>query len=213
MSKLNKLNIIEKIPINLPEKEIFSRLKYNIHKSEIDDDVKKKVISKIKEGFSFCEPKGAWIREKISHIEEESVIFENGITLKSKSIKDLLIKSNSALFLFTTVGSKIVGLIDDLFKNGDSSSSVIYDAVAGESADAAMDWLNEYIKKELLRNAESLTRMRFSPGYGDFLLENQIYFFELLNMKDFGISINEKYIFSPEKTVTALIGIESNKEI
>ena len=207
---MNKLNIIEKIPINLPEKEIFSRLKYNIHKSVIDDDAKKRIISKIKEGFSICEPKGAWIREKIFSIEDDSVIFENGIVLKSKSIKELLIKSNSAIFLFTTMGSKIVELIEDLFQKGDGSSSVIYDAVASESADAAMDWLNEYIRKELRRNAESLTRMRFSPGYGDFLLENQRCFFDLLNMKDFGIKLNEKYIFTPEKTVTAIIGIESN---
>jgi len=215
MNKLNPnlnigLNTIEKIPINIPEKEIFSRLKANIHNLKLDDDTKKRIISKIREGFSMCEPKGAWIREKISQMEDESVTFENGITLKSKSIKDLLIRSNSAIFLFATAGSKIVKATEDSFKIGDSSSSIIYDAVGSESADAAIDWLHEYIRKELRRSSESLTRMRFSPGYGDFLLENQKYFFDLLNMKDFGVSINEKYIFSPEKTVTAIIGIESN---
>jgi len=209
MNKIDKLNIFKEIPINLPEKEIFSRLKYNIHKTVIDDDAIKRIISKMKEGFSFCEPKGAWIRGKIVHRAYDSVVFENEIALKSKSIKELLKMSDSAVFLFTTVGSKIIELIEDSFKKGDSSSCVIYDAVASETAEAAIDWLSKYIANQLRRNGESLTKMRFSPGYGDFLLENQKYFFDLLNMKDFGVSLNEKYIFSPEKTVTAIIGIES----
>jgi len=209
MNKFDKLNILEKIPINLPEKEIFSRLKYNIHKTVIDDASMKKIITKIKNGFSFCEPKGAWLRLKIADRTDESVIFVNGISIKSKSIKELLIRSNSALFLFATAGSKIVEMAEDSFKKGDSSGSVIYDAVGSETAESAIEWLNEYVKKELRRNGESLTKMRFSPGYGDFLLENQKHFFDLLNMKDFGVSLSEKYIFSPEKTVTAIVGIES----
>jgi type II secretory pathway component PulC len=212
MNKFDKLNTFEEIPVNLPEKEIFSRLKYNIHKTKIDDEDLKRIISVIKEGFSFCEPKGAWIRVKIADIIDTSVIFENNITIESKSIKDLLKKSDSALFFFATAGAKIAQMAEDSFKNGDSLRSVIYDAVGSETAEAAIDWLNGYIRRELMRNNESLTNMRFSPGYGDFLLENQKYFFDLLNMKNFGVSLNEKYIFSPEKTVTALAGIESNKE-
>jgi len=211
MSRLDKLNTFEKIPINLPGKEIFSRLKYNMHKTALDDDVLKRVISKMQEAFSFCEPKGAWIRVKIADRTDNSVIFENGISIKSESVKELLKKSDSALFLFATTGSRIIELIDDSFKKGDSSGSVIYDAVASETAEAAIEWLTGYIRRELTRNAQSLTKMRFSPGYGDFLLENQKYFFDLLNMKDFGVSLNEKYIFSPEKTVTALIGIIGNE--
>ena len=211
MNKLDRLNILEKIPINLPEKEIFARLKYNIHKTEIDDENLKRILSKIKYGFALCEPKGAWIRAKISAMGEDSVVFENGIIFNSKSVKDLLKRSDSALFLSATAGSKIVEAAEDSFKRGESSAGVIYDAVGSEAAEAAIDWLNGYVKNQLRRSGESLTQMRFSPGYGDFLLENQRYFFDLLNMKDFGVSINEKYIFSPEKTVTALAGIESNR--
>lgn len=207
MNKFDKLNTFEEIPINLPEKEIFSRLKYNIHKTKIDDENLKRFISEIKEGFSLCEPKGAWIRVKIADKTDESVIFENNITIKSKSIRDLLKTSDSALFFFATAGSKIAAMIEDSFKKGDSSRGIIYDAVGSETAEAAIDWLNAYIRRELMRTGESLTKMRFSPGYGDFLLENQKYFFDILNMKDFGVSLNEKYIFSPEKTVTALAGI------
>jgi cobalamin-dependent methionine synthase I len=50
--------------------------------------------------------------------------------------------------------------------------------------------------------------MRFSAGYGDFLLENQRLFYELLDLQRFGVSLTESCIFTPEKTVPAIAGVE-----
>ena len=71
-----------------------------------------------------------------------------------------------------------------------------------------MDWLNTYILQQIKRRGESLTKMRFSPGYGDLLLENQKIFYSLLDMGDMNVTLTEKCIMVPEKTVTALAGIE-----
>jgi hypothetical protein len=206
---MEKLNIFNRIPVNLPEKEIFSRLKYNIHKTEIDDESRKKILSAINNGFALCEPRGAWTRSNIAGRTEESLTFENGIVIKSKSIAKLLIDSNAAVFFSATAGSAIVEIAAEAFKNGDGASAVIYDAVGSETAEAAVDWLNMYISRELKRRGESLTSMRFSPGYGDFLLENQRHFFELLKLEDLGVKLTDRYIFMPEKTVTAIAGIET----
>jgi len=206
---MEKLNIFNRIPVTLPEKEIFARLKYNIHKTEIDDESRKKIISAINKGFALCEPKGAWTRSSILERSDESLTFENGIIIKSKSIVNLLSNSDAAVFFSATAGSAIVEISAESFKNGDGASAVIYDAVGSETAEAAVDWINTYISRELKRRGESLTAMRFSPGYGDFLLENQRHFFELLKLEDFGVKLTERYIFIPEKTVTAIAGIET----
>ncbi|NLV69188.1 MAG: methionine synthase, partial [Spirochaetes bacterium] len=65
-----------------------------------------------------------------------------------------------------------------------------------------------YIAQQVKRRGENLTRMRFSAGYGDFMLENQKHFFELLGLEKLGVSLTERYIFIPEKTVTAIAGVE-----
>ncbi len=205
---MEKLNIFNRIPVILPEKEIFSRLKYNIHKTELDDESRKKILSAINKGFALCEPKGVWTRSNIVGRSEESLTFENGIIIKSRSIVKLLLNSDAAVFFSATAGSAIVEISAESFKNGDGASAVIYDAVGSETAEASVDWINSYISRELKRRGESLTSMRFSPGYGDFLLENQRHFFELLKLEDFGIKLTERYIFIPEKTVTAIAGIE-----
>jgi len=205
---MEKLNVFGSIPVILPEKEIFSRLKYNIHKTEIDDDSRKKILSAMNKGFALCEPKGSWTRSEITGRSDGSLAFANGIVINSGSVYELLANSHAAVFFCATAGPAIAELAGDSIQKGDGASALIYDAVGSETAEAAIDWINEYISRELRRRGESLTNMRFSPGYGDFLLENQRYFFELLKLEDFGVKLTERYIFVPEKTVTAIAGIE-----
>jgi len=208
---MEKLKIFDRIPITLPEKEIFARLKFNIHKTEIDDASRTKILSAINRGFALCEPKGSWTRSDITGRSADSLTFSNGIVINSRSVSELLSSSIAAVFFCATAGNAIVDLAGESFKNGDGASAVIYDAVGSESAEAAIDCINTYIARELKRRGESLTSMRFSPGYGDFLLENQRRFFELLKLEDFGVKLTERYIFIPEKTVTAIAGIETNR--
>ena len=206
---MEKLNIFKSIPVIQPEKEIFSRLKYNIHKTEIDDESRKKIVSVINRGFALCDPKGSWTRSNILERSAESLTFNNGIIIKSRSVSDLLSNSSAAVFFCATAGPAIADIAGESFKNGDGASAVIFDAVGSETAEAAIDWINTYISREIRRKGESLTSMRFSPGYGDFLLENQRQFFELLKLDDFGVKLTERFIFVPEKTVTAIAGIET----
>ncbi len=209
---MEKLNIIQKIPVTLPEKEIFARLKYNIHKTELDEHNRGKILSVINRGFAACEPKGSWTRSDITGRSGGTLTFANGIVIRSGSVSELLSRSAAAVFFCATAGPAIVELAGESFRNGDAASAVILDAVGSETAEAAIDWINTYISREFRRRGESLTAMRFSPGYGDFLLENQRHFFELLRLEDFGVKLTERYIFIPEKTVTAIAGIEKSSK-
>ena len=205
---MSKLRIINSIPVTLPEKEILSRLRYNIHRTELDDDVRGRIGSVMNSGFALCEPKGSWIVLDITGTGVSSVEFEGGIVIESESIAKLLARSESAVFMGVTAGGAITDRAQDSVKRGDGSSALIYDAVGSETAEAAIDWLNRYIAVELRRKGKILTAMRFSAGYGDFMLENQRIFYELLDLKRFGVSLTESCIFIPEKTVTAIAGVE-----
>ena len=53
-------------------------------------------------------------------------------------------------------------------------------------------------------------RPRYSPGYGDLSLSRQADFFRLLELpKRLGLSLNEHFIMTPSKSVTAVIGISA----
>ena len=105
-----------------------------------------------------------------------------------------------------TGGVQIVDEIQKLQKT-ELAKAVIFDAVASETVDACFDWIQEYFRQQLIRENKQLTQRRISCGYGDFALDNQKKFFDLLQLKRFSVTINESSILIPEKTATAVAGV------
>ena len=62
--------------------------------------------------------------------------------------------------------------------------------------------------KEMIKNEGREARARFSPGYGDFVLDDQRKLFDLLDLtKHTGISLTDGMLMMPSKSVTAIIGV------
>ena len=56
-------------------------------------------------------------------------------------------------------------------------------------------------------------RPRYSPGYGDLPLARQADFFALLSLnKRLGLSLNEEFLMTPSKSVTAVIGLSAESQ-
>ena len=72
-----------------------------------------------------------------------------------------------------------------------------------------VDFLNEKINEEAVA-AGKKARPRFSPGYGDVDLAVQKDFFRLLPCTRIGLTLMDTLIMSPEKSVTAFVGITNN---
>jgi hypothetical protein len=105
--------------------------------------------------------------------KNDEIFLQDGSVLKSSSLATLLANSSAVICMASTVGPAIVQAASDAIARGDGATAVIYDAVGGQSADAAMNWMNEFVRTQLSRRAQKLTAHRFSPGFGDFPLENQ----------------------------------------
>ena len=57
-------------------------------------------------------------------------------------------------------------------------------------------------------------RPRYSPGYGDFTLDNQRFLFDALEIsKNIGITLTEEFIMIPFKSVTAVIGLSPDPSL
>ncbi|MBP5607785.1 MAG: Vitamin B12 dependent methionine synthase activation subunit [Lachnospiraceae bacterium] len=88
------------------------------------------------------------------------------------------------------------------------ADAALLQAAGAAAIEAVCDDLNSRLAKEAEAEGYKLHR-RFSPGYGDFLLENQKGLFEVLNPSKFiGLSLMDTMIMSPEKSVSAVIGAE-----
>ncbi len=203
-----KIYYLNNVNIEIPYDLILFRLGYKKNKTLISDDNKKKFLKLIDISEKLCKKKIAYkFCSKINKNNNE-VIIDKKLRIKSKNIFDLLKDCNEVVLMSATVGGEIIQKRDYEIKKGDPVFAIILDATASEIADGLLDWLEKYLQINLRRENKFLTK-RFSPGYGDLNLDIQYKIYKHLNLKKIGIKITSTNILIPEKSVIAIAGIKN----
>ena len=205
----NKINFINNIPLPVPERKIYSRLGHNRYLTEMSDGQRKKVETAIAQAVFLCQLRGVWARFEITKRSDESVEFGAGNVFASSKLAVLLKESKSLLLFAVTAGADIVEKASELAALGDGVGALVYDAAGSEMVDAAAEWMQQYLNQQFKRSKEILTKRRFSPGYGDLDLQNQVILFKLLDIEKLGVKLTDDFLMTPEKTVTAIAGIQN----
>lgn len=126
---------------------------------------------------------------------------------ESKALAKNLEECEKAIVFGATVGIEIDRLISK-YGRISPAKSVIMQAIGAERIEALCNRFNEDIKVEY-----PYLKPRFSPGYGDCPLSMQKEIFRILDCpRKIGLSLNDSFLMSPSKSVTAIIGI-LNKDI
>lgn len=130
----------------------------------------------------------------------------------SQDIKKNLRDSHSVIFFAATLGIELDRLI---FRYSVLSpvTALLLESLGNERIEALCDTFNEDMRAAKSLLGESL-RPRFSAGYGDFSIEYQKKLFEILDPPtSIVLTLNDSYLMTPLKSVTALIGVEKIKEL
>jgi hypothetical protein len=208
MKEKGKLKYFGHIPSRLDVGMVLTRLGYRKTTTVISEEYRKKIDAMIEEGLMLCNIQGVYGRYEIKSHEENGIKIFDDIFLESKSLSKLLENSMEVVFMATTLGSGIIKKIQQEIKNENADFALILDSLASQIVDAGLDWMVEFINKEIRREGKKLTKSRYSPGYGDLLLSNQKIIYDILNLKKLEIKLTEKYMLIPEKSVIAIAGIE-----
>lgn len=185
-----------------------ARLGFKSGKTELKQDQAEYYDGIIKEGSLLCKPQAAFLRLAVQVLDGQTIQLEKGPGFRSRDLASLLQKSEQVVIMAATVGKVITDSIKNKMKQGMATVSLIYDAVASETADAILDYLVEYINTMILREQKRLTKVRYSPGYGDLDLKDQKKIFKILSLEKMGLSLTRTFMLIPEKSVTAIAGIE-----
>jgi hypothetical protein len=195
------------IPLDLEIESVLIRL--GVRKNApIDADFFRMLEQGIKQAKILSHPTGLYLPLKIFHRTSDSVVLENETHFQSTSLSRLLQNSEEAVLMAATIGPEIVDAIMNEVTQKDAALGLILDAVASQTTDAVLDWMMEYLNSILAKKGRKLTRHRYSPGYGDLPLIYQKPIFETLRLSKLGLTLTEKYMLVPEKSVIAIAGIE-----
>lgn len=195
----------EILPIN--ESEIWRYAGFLGRQDEINGELKHTFENVKKEICGLFSYKICYRRMKIS---DENGEFSLPFLLKSKSLSTLLENCGEIIIFASTVGLELDRYIAKQQRIS-PVKALLANAYGAERIENLCDTFCEDIKHHLQSENKFITR-RFSPGYGDFPLESQKEMFALLDPnRQIGVSLNESLLMSPSKSVTAIMGIKSDK--
>lgn len=195
------------MPLVLPKKEALARLGFRPASTELAADAAAHLNLEFRRAFELCRPAGCWTTIAVAGVTDREIRLVGGGVLVSEALVRVYGACREIWLGGVTVGPAVAGQIAAFTAAGNLRSALIYDALAGETADAAMDFLQQSAGTELRKSGRGLSRRRFSPGYGDWQLAAQRIFFEKLHLNELGLQLTERFFILPEKSVTALAGV------
>ena len=119
---------------------------------------------------------------------------------------------DKVILLSATVGDEIEETVTKRFADGEYTSSVLLDAAATTAVEQLADGMEKAIKPKASAQGYGM-RWRFSPGYGDWPIEQQPELIRLAHAGEIGVSLSSSMMLIPRKSITAIIGLykEENK--
>ena len=199
---------IQYIPVEMPLKQIYSRLGFRQLSTKLSGKDRAKIDAVLQEGLMTCSLSGVYVRKKIAQQDEKGLTLEGGIRWESRKLAEFLSGSEDVFLIGATAGQEVVDLRERYLAEEKTYQAVILDAFASEMVESAVQWIHDYLNNSLRKELKCVSSRRYSPGYGDFSLENQIAFAEMLDLEaNLGVRLNDHYLLLPEKSVTAVVGI------
>lgn len=204
---MGNVKYFESIQAMAPDLNILFRMGYKSGITQVPREQQEQIAGWMRLARNLCTVKGAYTIVKIKKTDNDTVELENGIKLKSGQLSALLMNSKELIIMAATCGATPVAEAQKQMAEGRPAYAIVIDAVASETADAGLDWIQDFVTAIERKNGRKVTR-RFSPGYGGLDLSAQKPLFSELQLENIGITITDKFILIPEKSVIAVAGIE-----
>lgn len=176
----------------------------------MEDSSSKTVEEYIREAVALTEaamlPKACYGRFPIEVKGDGRILLPYGEVVSHDLTRNLY--GCKEIFLFAAT----IGVEFDRLLRRTRIMSMVQAAVLQAVGAAAVEGLCNQLNDDLRKSAGDegyKAHPRYSPGYGDYSLENQRGIFGILQpSKNIGVSLMDTLIMAPEKSVTALIGLE-----
>ncbi len=203
----DQLKVEEDIQYSIDKKAVYSLLGYKKDQTKLPQKMFDFVESTFSEAEKLIEAKGVYIIRRIKEKENPIRLSGSRTAILGHSAKNLLKNSFAVIFLAVTIGSGLENLISQYTEEKQFEKTLVLDSIGSEATEASANALNNYLLT-LARQAKYSLTPRFSPGFGDLPLFFQKDMFRELSLDRLDIVLNEKFVFFPRKTVTAILGVE-----
>lgn len=182
--------------------DVLVRMGANKYRTKIDDNIKTSILEMIDLSKKLFQPKYAICLAK-KNVKDNEIIL-NDFVVNSKDIFNLLENSNEVCGLIATLGFSIDTKISLFLEQKEIMSAFLLDSIGSVAIEELVNNICDDIKTKYGK-----TTMRFSPGYGDWPIQNQQGFLKWLGAEKIGVTLSPTFQMVPRKSVSALFGIQT----
>ncbi len=207
------MKIIKNIKLKIDEEEV---LRYQgCHDSKlkkVNKTIMKITREEIERSYNLFEPKGIYSPIKIKQISfsGERVDLKNGFSLCfSNSIINLLKGTNYLVLGVATIGSSLENKVSEFFTQGEYPRAIALDAVGTVAVESLSKYIENLICQEAKEQYFKTTRY-FSPGYGDWDINQQKIIFQIIPADKIGVKLTESCMMVPKKSLSWAMGTGEN---
>jgi hypothetical protein len=193
------------IPAAVPEARVWKRLGRRRNTEFPGGEQGKAIRDALGEAFSLMDLRGAGLVVPILSLDPSEIRLAGGTVFRSAGLARLL-RAATPSFSWAPRGREIMDASGRRRRGPDGPR--LRPGRRGERGRRrALDWITGFYRRRLLREMKTVTKRRFSAGYGDFALENQEAIHRLLGLARLSVELTESFMLLPEKSVTAVAGI------
>lgn len=199
---------IQNLKIEIPRLEVLKRLRFNVYKTILPDDIDYLIDKMMEEAYILIGTKAVYKDFVIAAKSEDKIALAGtDFKIAGREVSGILRNSFKVTLLAVTIGEDLPNKAHQYMSEGKNTEGVILDAVGSEAVEA----LAEKLSTIVLRNAlieGALTTKRYSPGYGDWNVTEQRGLLKTVGAEEIGITLNPACLMIPEKSISAVIGWE-----
>jgi hypothetical protein len=153
-----------------------------------------------------AEPRGLVV--SISHSEFEGVYGGEGLNSHESPVAEIYPRAKALALFAATIGETVGARIWTLFEESDLALGYLLDAVASEGAGMLAERLAGQFTEHLTSIGHPDVDSRvlpYSPGYCGWHVSGQRRLFDYLGPDAIGITLNERFLMTPLKSVSGVL--------
>lgn len=156
--------------------------------------------------YHLIEPSYSYVIRDIERVQGSRVLVEGPIVFHSEVIARLLGECHKAAVLVATIGTGLEKMASHLAEDGLILQASVLDAIGSDAVEKVADLVHGMVGEEATADG-LVTSRRFSPGYCDWDISQQMMVFRAVKRDSIDVHLTDKCLMIPQKSLTGLIGI------
>ncbi len=198
------------LSIEIDRERIFSEIGYD-NGGQPPARVLSLVDEYIENAGELIDPSYSYVIEDVQVVHGSRVLVGKNVVFNSEIVARLLKRCKKVAVSVVTIGSYLEGTARRLAKDGHLLQASVLDAIGSQAVHKAAEHVQNEIQSWSRTKGLEVSR-RFSPGYCDWDIGQQLMVFRAVGRDTTGVHLTDTCVMIPSKSISGIVGIGSAKD-